>query len=103
MSRDPGVQPQRTALAWQRTALSILVNGALLVRAAAQAHSGGLWFAAVLVVVAALAMFAVGWYRHRSLTLELASPPVHAALMVICLCAVLLACVASIQLTRQEP
>ena len=33
---DPGVQHERTALAWERTAIAIMVNGVLLARYAAQ-------------------------------------------------------------------
>lgn len=75
MKRDPGVQPERTALAWRRTAFAVLVNGALLLRAAANAHAASLWMAALLVVTAGLAIFGVARRRED----ELRSAPPHAS------------------------
>ncbi|WP_298176845.1 DUF202 domain-containing protein [Saccharomonospora sp.] len=55
---DRGLQPERTALAWQRTALAIGVNGALLCRHAT--------VASVLVgVVTLVVALAVAWIAHR--------------------------------------
>ncbi|WP_043842420.1 DUF202 domain-containing protein [Amycolatopsis taiwanensis] len=59
--RDPGLQPERTALAWQRTALSAGVAAVLLLRS-------GLLHAAPLELMAsgcALAVAVVAWLVGR--------------------------------------
>ena len=38
-ARDPGLQGERTALAWQRTSLAVLANGLLAMRSASVARS----------------------------------------------------------------
>lgn len=60
---DPGLQPERTALSWRRTALSSLVVAALMLRQAA--HAGwGAASAAPLAGVAILVVLALGCYRR---------------------------------------
>ncbi|WP_413017745.1 DUF202 domain-containing protein [Noviherbaspirillum sp. 1P10PC] len=38
--RDPGLQPQRTLLAWSRTGLAVLVNAIIVLRTAVNGHDG---------------------------------------------------------------
>jgi len=52
VARDPGLQPERTALAWQRTGVSISGVGAAVVLVAAR--SGQLWLVLVTAVLATL-------------------------------------------------
>jgi len=95
--RDSGLQRERTALAWYRTALAVLVNGALLVRAAVEARSPLVWAVAVLVVTAALGLFAVGWLRSRAILLAAASSASpHAVAIAMPVGAVWLACTAGV-------
>ena len=62
--RDPGVQPERTALAWQRTALATAAGSAIVAR-----HTVGPLGPGALVVLAvslglALAAFVLGRRRY---------------------------------------
>lgn len=96
MNRDPGLQPERTALAWRRTALSMFVNGALLVRAAAEAGSPALWAASVLIVLASATVYVVGRYRRRALTSGSPQRSLHAGVAALLLGTVWLAAAASL-------
>jgi len=96
MKRDPGLQPERTALAWRRTALAMLVNGGLLVRAAVESHAPALGTVAVLVLLASMLMFAVGAHRRQALVQAATHRAPHAAIVLLLLAAVWLACGAAL-------
>lgn len=59
--RDPGLQPERTALAWQRTALSAAVVAILLLRTGVS-HGSPLELTAA---ACALVMVATAWLTGR--------------------------------------
>jgi len=65
---DPGLQPERTALAWSRTALALAVNALLSMRAGLVA--GEPWLVAVGAVLFAAsgAAVALGTVRRRQLS-----------------------------------
>jgi putative membrane protein len=71
---DPGLQPERTALAWQRTGLSIAL--ALLVGARLVAHLGAAWAPALAAagIIGIAVLLTIGHRRyarvHRALTAE---------------------------------
>ena len=101
MKRDPALQPERTALAWKRTALAMLVNGALLVRAAVNSGSSHLALLALLVVLAALSMFRIGAHRQHALA-SVAPPSPHAGLLVLTVAAVWLTCGAALAVIAER-
>ncbi|SEG53792.1 protein of unknown function [Thermomonospora echinospora] len=67
---DPGAQLERTALAWQRTALLIAINGALLARAATELGPAAVVSGGTVIVVAVVIWLAAarGYRRGRGRT-----------------------------------
>lgn len=65
--RDPGLQGERTSLAWIRTVLTILVNALLVTRAGLVETSPWVTTAGVLLLAVALITMIFGHLRAREL------------------------------------
>ena len=95
---DRGLQHERTALAWDRTGLSLLVVGALLLRSGGPpygdlVHAPG-YFG---LSVGAILLWAGGRrYRRREATLRQGASPVRPGLVVLATVAALMMAVAAI-------
>lgn len=87
---DPGLQPERTRLAWQRTGLAGLVAGLLVVRSVAP------WAAVIVGVATALVLWlATTKLRRADDVLSRAAPlPGAAALAAVTVATMLLGAVA---------
>jgi uncharacterized membrane protein YidH (DUF202 family) len=90
---DDGRQPERTALSWNRTALAVAVNAALVLRAA---FVGGLHpellGLALMLLVAAGATVLLGHRRQRHLAAGSTARSVHAHSMLAVVVCAWLAC-----------
>lgn len=68
-SGEGGLQAERTALAWTRTSLALLANGAVLLLRDIRNFPGRLGMAAVgFALLVAVATFAIGRHRQRVLS-----------------------------------
>ncbi|MFC6354931.1 DUF202 domain-containing protein [Luethyella okanaganae] len=95
-ARDPGLQPERTALAWSRTALAISVNALLSVRAGLVGGATAFIVVGVLLLAAAAASVVYGNVRrHQLLRTDVPVRP-HAGAMLAAAIVTTFACAAGV-------
>jgi len=64
---DPGLQPQRTTLAWSRTSLAVFINALLALRTGAQLGRTFVVALGIVLLFAAAGFVACGAWRQRCL------------------------------------
>ncbi|GAA1947570.1 hypothetical protein GCM10009717_12400 [Agromyces allii] len=96
MPRDPGLQPERTSLAWSRTGLAIAVNAVLALRSGFSSEQPALAVAGVALFVLAAVAVAHGTVRRRQLDARHEPVPPSPVVMLGVAATVLLAALAGI-------
>lgn len=66
--RDPGLQPERTALAWNRTALAAVINACLLLRSGMEGLNPALLLGAGCLIAVASSLMLIGSVSERALS-----------------------------------
>jgi uncharacterized membrane protein YidH (DUF202 family) len=99
--RDPGLQAERTSLAWNRTAVTVVANALLALRAGLAQQRTVVVALGMVLLMCGAALTAFGWIRRRQLLGQdnLASPSSSmiggATLFALTCCAVAVATVQS--------
>ncbi len=97
--RDPGLQPQRTALAWSRTALAMIVNSLLVLRLGVNAGDRPVESVGIGLLAISGGILLIGETRRRELAEAhaIASPSVMATCAV---CVVLVSLASVVAMMR---
>jgi uncharacterized membrane protein YidH (DUF202 family) len=90
-SRDRGLQPERTALAWTRTAMAMAVNAVLIVRLGGVYINWLLVLAGLLVGGLSLVVFVVASARRKQLDSDNPGSVSRKSMLLASLCTVLAA------------
>lgn len=90
--RDPGLQAERTALAWSRTGLAMLVNALLALRSGWTVRDAPITALGFVLLAASGVTIVYGAWRRRTLLVEyeVFAPSAHAVTAVVAV--TLLAC-----------
>ena len=94
--RDPGLQPQRTALAWVRTGLAVFVNALVVLRTGLVTGQFFILALGTVLLVASALSVVCGTWRVRHLAAHGATVEPPWILMVGTMWIALIACVAGI-------
>lgn len=87
--RDPGLQPERTVLAWNRTAAAMAANGVILLRIGFEPDARILLLPGGLMTGFALLLFAAGHRRKLQFAAGITSAPPLRMLVATCACVLL--------------
>jgi len=90
-ARDPGLQPERTRLAWRRTFVAMLICSVLLVREAIRSVSPIVLTVALCSLSSLCFLWAASWRRNRLLESAARTAPSSPLMLSTCLAAVCLA------------
>lgn len=90
--RDPGLQAERTALAWSRTSAALLVNSLLVTRSGLKSQRHSLVGIGLIMLLAAGLVYLYSAKRRRELLADLGGTAPKAALIGACATIALAAC-----------
>lgn len=65
--RDPGLQPERTSLAWTRTAWSMLVTAGVWLKIGTESHRLGITATGIFLLAGAFLAWVIGVRRRNEL------------------------------------
>jgi uncharacterized membrane protein YidH (DUF202 family) len=94
--RDPGLQAERTALAWSRTAAALLMNAFLVLRSGLAGQRSSLVAVGFALLLAAGLVYVFGAWRRQELLADQGAAAPGARLIGSCAASALAACAAGL-------